>query len=183
MMDVGKKRVWPLRVTVVVVAGVAALVAWVSNGDEGGSEEPSPPGKARIVSDVELIEVAALSGEPMYWAGPMPGMELELSAAGVSGSRVRYLPKGSAPGSEGDGPLTIGTYPLVDPAAALDRFARRKDAIVKRAGGLKAVTTRSRPTSVYLADSDNEVQIEVYDPSPRRAMSLALSGQVVPVGG
>jgi hypothetical protein len=33
---------------------------------------------------------------------------------------------------------------------------------------------------VYLISPDNTLQIEVYDPSPERAMELALSGQVRP---
>ncbi len=48
-------------------------------------------------------------------------------------------------------------------------------------GGL-AFQYKSRPTSVYLAYPESDYQIEVFDPSPARAVQLVVSGQVKPVG-
>ena len=45
-----------------------------------------------------------------------------------------------------------------------------------------AVYTRARPESVYIAHPRSELQIEVFDPSPRKARQIALSGRVKPVG-
>ena len=45
-----------------------------------------------------------------------------------------------------------------------------------------AVYSRARPESVYIAYPGRELQIEVYDPSPRKARQLARSGRVKPVG-
>ena len=38
-----------------------------------------------------------------------------------------------------------------------------------------------RPQSVYLAEPSAEYQVEVNDPLPRRALEVALSGEVSPV--
>jgi hypothetical protein len=51
---------------------------------------------------------------------------------------------------------------------------------------LRAAVSRSeyktRPTSVYLAYPESDYQIEVFDPSPTRAVELVTSGQVKQVG-
>jgi hypothetical protein len=48
--------------------------------------------------------------------------------------------------------------------------------------GREVVTSVEKLTSVYFAGSEGDVQVEVYDPSYKRAMSLALSDRVQPVG-
>ena len=63
-------------------------------------------------------------------------------------------------------------------------FAARPGAIVRHSkDGTEVVSSREQPTSVYFVGPDKAVQVEVYDPSPRRAMQLALSGRVRPVTG
>ena len=63
------------------------------------------------------------------------------------------------------------------------QVAKAHGATVKRfPNGTEFVTTKERPDSVYFAGSDNTVQVEVYDPSPGRAMGLARSGRIVPAG-
>ena len=48
-------------------------------------------------------------------------------------------------------------------------------------GGGIAVSYRSRPSSVYVVYPKSTLTIEVFDPSPARAMRLATSGQIVPI--
>jgi hypothetical protein len=48
-------------------------------------------------------------------------------------------------------------------------------------GGGFAFADEKRPTSVYLAFPDLDLQIEVYDPKPGRAQQLVASGQIAPV--
>ncbi len=78
---------------------------------------------------------------------------------------------------------TIGTYPRPGAVKGLRRLARQPEAETFRlAGGGIAVYGRDRPSSVYLAFPGQDVQVEVYDPSPRKARRLARSGRVRPVG-
>ena len=49
-------------------------------------------------------------------------------------------------------------------------------------GGHRGLYGRDRPSSVYLAFPGGDVQVEVYDPSPRKARRLARSGRVRPTG-
>jgi hypothetical protein len=176
-----------LRSVLVGLAAVVAIVAWLATrgDDTGGDKGAAPAGPVvRIVSPAGLAAAAAKLGQPLYWAGPVPGTELELEELPEGGARVIYLPAGEGAGADSARALTIGSYPLADPEAALREFAARPGAIVRHSGdGTEVVSSREQPTSVYFVGADKTVQVEVYDPSPRRAMRLALSGRVRPVAG
>lgn len=167
------------------VAIVVAVVAWLATRDNGDSSEPAAaePAAARIVSVAELREAAATLAQPIYWAGRMAGKELELRELSEGGVQVLYLPVGTEAGQGSAQSPTVGSYPLADPNAALENIAKRPGSIVRRASdGREVVTSEQSPTNVYFASPDNSVQVEVYDPSAKRAMSLALSGNIQPVG-
>lgn len=172
---------WLLRCAVVAVALVAGLVSWLATRD-GGSESAVETGD-RIVSEAGLAEESEILGQPIFWAGALPGTEVELHELSEGGGvQIVYLPEGTDAEEASSGALTIGSYPVADPAAALDTVAREPGGVVRRAAdGRKLVTNEERPGSVYFASPGNEVQVEVYDPSAKRAMGLAGSGRVVPV--
>jgi hypothetical protein len=123
-------------------------------------------------------------GQPIYWAGPVAGKELVLKELGEGrGVQLLYVPEGTEAGRESPKSLTIGSYPLPNPEKALKGFAERPGATVKHASdGGEVVAGAEAPTSAYFSSPDNSVQVEVYDPSAQRAMSLALSGKVQPAG-
>ncbi len=176
----GRRRL--LRATVLAVAIAAALVSWLTSRESGGgAAETESAFGPRVVGVGELREIAATAGRPVYWAGRVAGRAMavrELSRE--AGIQVLYLPPGGDAAAARS--LTIGSYPLPDPAGALATVARRPGSIVRRgAGGRRVVTTERSPTSVYFASPDNSVQVEVYDPSPALAMRLALSGRIQPV--
>lgn len=169
----------------VAVAVLVALAAWFATrgGSDEGREQAAVSPSTGILSESELVDAVEPLEQPVYWAGPGEGSELELEVLGEGvGARVRYVNSG---GESGGGPgnvTTIGSYPLPDPSRSLEEFAARPDAIVRKgAGGIEAVSSEERPTSVYFVDPGNVVQVEVYDPSPRRAMDLVLSGDIQPV--
>jgi hypothetical protein len=171
-----------LRGGILLLAALIALLAWLATrGGEDSSPRPSASGAPRIVSEAELRQAASALGQPIYWAGPLAGTELELEELGEgAGARVRYVPQGSEAGEAPVGVLTIGSYPLAGAAAAVKGYGERASGVIKRgANGREVVTDASRPTSVYFAGPEGSVQVEVYDPSAARAMSLALSGKVV----
>jgi hypothetical protein len=76
----------------------------------------------------------------------------------------------------------VGTYPVAEPVAALRRLAAEAGSRPSRlAGEGLVVVNPDEPHSVYLAYPDSELQIEVYDPEPGRALRLLRSGAVEPV--
>jgi hypothetical protein len=176
-----------LRSGLIGLAAVVAIVAWLATrGDDSGGGRVAARAEpvVRIVSLAGLVAAAAKLDQPIYWAGSLPGTELELEELTEGGVRVIYLPAGEEAGADSSTALTIGSYPLGDPEAALREFAARPGAIVRHSeDGTEVVSSREQPTSVYFVGPDKAVQVEVYDPSARRAMRLALSGHVRPVAG
>jgi hypothetical protein len=174
-----------LRVGIVALALIVGVIAWLATrgGDDTTPAASSSGLEAKIVSSEELEELAASAGHAVYWAGPIPGKEMEASETAEGDFQVRYLDEGTEAGGGGAGVLTIGSYPLPDPVAAVEGFAGRKGSITRSsADGREVVTSTEKPTSVYFASSDGSVQVEVYDPNAQQAMNLALSAKVRPVG-
>lgn len=161
---------------VVALAIGLALVAWLLSRDHAEESAGNGPSK-EVVSAAELRAAANSLPYAVYWAGPLPGTELQLVES-PGGTLVVYLGGGEADTEA----LTVGSYPIADPGGELAEFAARPDSETRRdAGGREVVFSRSQPTSVYFADPVGGVQVEVYDPSPARALALALSPRVRPV--
>jgi len=176
------EKLWLLRGGVIGLAIVIALVALVVSGGEDENPAAPPEAESTIVSEEELAERAAALGQPIYWVGPVPGTVLELEQLeGEEGVRVRYLPEGSDVGEAPPSALTIGSYPIAEANAALERFAAEPGSVTRQGpNGREVVYSEEKPTSAYFVDPEGLVQVEVYDPSPRKALSLALSGKVDP---
>lgn len=160
----------------IALAIALALVSWlVTRGDDDAAAEEAVT--ERIVPAAELRDVAASLEQVVYWAGPPEGAELQLVEF-EAGLQVRYLREGA---SAVEAP-TIGTYPAPGAAAELRDLAAQPGAVRRRgAGGRLVVTSSEQPTSAYFAAGDSAL-VEIYDPSPARAMSLARSPRVRPVG-
>ncbi len=182
-MESSAKQRLLLRGGVVALALSVAVIAWLATRNDDGVAESTASAEtaSRIVSAGELGEATTTLGQPVYWAGAMPGTELELEELGEGGVRVRYVPEGTEAGEASPALLTIGSYPLADPKAATEDFAGRSGSVVRHSrSGTEVVTSEESPTSAYFVSPDNSVQVEVYDPSPQRAMRLARSGRVRP---
>ena len=145
---------------------------------KGGTTSATP--HVMSLARLELLPEAV--GHPVYWAGPRPSVTLESTETSDGRVFLRYLPNGVGVGS--DKPyLTIGTYPVQDAFAVTQAQSRKADAVVVEAGlGAVAFYARTRPTNLYVAYPDVDLQIEVYDPNPTRARNVVVSGRLKPVG-
>lgn len=170
---------------VLLVALLAGLLIWqLLGGDDDGETSEEVPGAPRIVSVDELREAVGSSEVPVYWVGPQEGAELELSEAGDAQAYVRYLTEGAEAGDPKPAFLTVGTYALPNALAALRANAKRTNVKLRQGprGALVWVDPDS-PTSVYVARPGEDFQIEVYDPTPKAALDVALSPRLRPVAG
>lgn len=170
-----------VRVLIVIALAIitGSVAYWLltrDDDDEGGGATPV----ASSVSD--LRSLARTAGHPVYWAGPMKDVTYELTETGGGNIFIRYLTGAAEIGDTRPLFLTVGTYPLEDAVGALRRTARNEGAVTRKIerGGL-AVTNRGQPTSVYFAFPGEDIQIEVFDPNPARALDLATSGDVRPI--
>jgi hypothetical protein len=170
------------------VLGVLGAVLVISqldkgNGDSSSEEESAPTASAAIVSTDELSERANEQETPIYWAGEQNGSEIEFSQPEAGRTYVRYLTGGAEAGDPDSAFLTIGTYTFEDPTHALREQSKQPGGVLASApGGGVVYFDKTHPESVYLAYPGEKVQIEVYDPNPKRSLGLVSSGLIVPVG-
>ncbi len=170
-----------------VVAGILAvsLLVWLGLDDEGGEGRAQAPTAedAHLTTPAGLRSVSAKLGRPVYWIGPRAGERLELTTEEDGNVYVRYLSRGAAAGDPSSQFLTVGSYPVGAAAAAVNRAARQAGAgvVAVPRGGVAFLDPVGRK-SAYVAYPGSGVQVEVYDPSPGRALELVRDGRVVPVG-
>jgi len=121
---------------------------------------------------------------PIYWAGPRPDRQYELTKTDDGRVWIRYLPKDATIGEQETPYLTVGTYPMADAFAVTSAAAGEQGAVRIDAGnGAVAFYNTARPTSMYLAYPGSDYQIEVFDPSGAKARNLVEAQQVVLVPG
>jgi hypothetical protein len=163
-----------------IAAAVVALFLLLNNDDD--SSEPASTGGAQAVNVQGLQSLANSVDHPVYWAGERPGQRYELTISDQGNIFVRYLDPETPVGSRQVASLTIGTYPVPDAYTATRAVAEEPSARTSETpdGGF-VVTNGDNPSSVYIAYPDSDQQIEVYDPNPKTAFSLAESGAVVPI--
>ncbi len=178
-----------IGVVVAVAAAIGALVYFGLIRDDSnetaarGDGASLRAGAGPVVADSDdLLALADRLEAPVYWAGDQGEAALELTRTNDDRVFVRYLDEGVEPGDPAPDFLTVGTYPLPDAFAALEKQAEEDGSLVTDApGGGIVITNEGAPTSVYLAFPDEDFQIEVFDPDPERALDLATSGLVEPV--
>jgi hypothetical protein len=165
-----------------VLIAALVVIGFLVLRDDDGSSEPATTGGAQAVNVQGLQNLANSVEHPVYWAGERPGQEYELTITDQGNIFVRYLDPDTPVGSRQVASLTIGTYPVSDAYAATRAVADGPGARTGETpdGGF-VVTNGDNPNSVYIAYPDSDQQIEVYDPDPKTAFSLAESGAVVPI--
>src|SRR5262245_14675298 len=166
---------------IVAIARVAGLVAWLAlrNDSSGGK---TAQGGAAAMTPSEITALAGSLGHPIFWLGPKKNTTYEVTQAVNGKVYVRYLPAGIDVGSSKPY-LTVATYPFPGTFAVLRKMAKVKGAVTARVpGGGVAVLDLGYPQSVHIAYPRVDYQVEVYDPTPARAMQLVSSGQLKRLG-
>jgi hypothetical protein len=162
-----------------VAIAIAGLLVWLFLFRSDATPVAVPGEGPVATTAADLAQMSERLRQPIYWAGPVDGGELELTVTGTRRTFVRYLTNGAEVGDPSPEFLTVGTYPALDGYRDLRAFARANDARTRRiAGGALAVIVPDAPTSVFLAYPDQDLQLEVYDPHPGRALELVTSGAV-----
>jgi hypothetical protein len=191
--DTGWARLSGVRIgAVVAIALAAAFVVWLlvrGNDDSSSKATTTTATETTTAIGPKAATPAALQalsdevGHPVYWVGPRRNRTYELTSTTSGRIFIRYLPPGAAIGNRRADYTIVGTYPTTDALDVLRKLSKQpgeKSAPVP--GGGLAVYSTSSPTNVYVAFPDSDVQIEVFDPTAARALRLATSGRVAPVG-
>ena len=171
-----------------VLIAIAAVAVWLifdsgSSGPKTSTQTVSPIAPIALSASGLHTLTATLNkvhGQPIYWAGRKSGDLYELRRTSNGDVYVRYLPRNVKAGSPSAAYLTVATYPFTGAYAALQKVAGSSGVAIP--GGGIAVVDKKDPKSVHVAYRNINYQVEVYDPSPATALSVATSGSVRPVG-
>lgn len=159
---------------------IVVVLAVVGGNDSGAA---GPGFELGFVTAEELVELEAELGHAVYWVGEQPPDRIELKREANGEVFLRYLPPGVELGADPAGYLTVGTYPVPDAVAATRRYARDSGtSAIAGPDGSVMVANLESAGSVYVAFPGSDLQIEVFDPSPRRALALVRGGELEPVG-
>jgi hypothetical protein len=190
--DTGGGRLSGVRIGAVVAIALAAVfVVWLivrGNDDSSSTDSTTPAQTAAAVGPVaattaRLRRLPDKVGHPVYWVGPRKNRKYELTRTASGRVFIRYLPPGAAIGNQTPTYTIVGSYPTKNALDVLRRLSKQTgEKSTSVPGGGLAVYSTSRPTNVYVAYPDSDVQIEVFDPSAERALRLATSGRVSQVG-
>jgi len=174
----GRKLVAALALVAVAVA----ILVWLLVRDDGTERSSPKRATATGVSLEKLNAIAATVPHPVYWAGAQPGSTYELTRTGDGRIYIRYLPRGTKPGSARGDFLTVGTYPQQNAFETLKATATAQDAeTIPLSGRGLAFQDSNRPTSVYAAYPGSDYQVEVFAPSGGRALELVRAGKLAPL--
>lgn len=174
------------RSAAIVAAALAlALLTGCGSSDSSTSTDQatsSADSNAAQIVSADSLRKTASSAVPIYWAGEQDGTELELSRPDKDRTYVRYLTDGAEAGDKRADFLTVGTYTQPNAVASLRRQAKRSGGTISRApGNVTVYYDRDKSQSIYLAYPGTQVEVEVFDPSFKRALRLVESGQIIAV--
>jgi len=179
---------------VVAIALAAALLAWLIVRGNGDSSSSSTTGQATTTTAAAAARPVAATpatlsaladevGHPVYWVGPRQNRTYELTRTSNGRIFIRYLPPDAEVGNRSARYTIVGTYPVESAHEVLQKLSTQPgEKSAPAPGGGLAVYSTSSPSNVYVAYPGSDVQIEVFDPSARRALRLVTSGSVTPVG-
>lgn len=182
----------PATLRLIAAAVVSLLVGLLlgallfgGDGDEGDDVvAASAPTETQILAPEELAAEAIALGRPVYWAGPQEDAAIELTRTEEGNTSIRYIPEGDDGGGDPADYLTVVTYPYPDAYEALNQQAETTDVLSRDLpkGGF-AISPPDPPVNAYLAYKGEDYQVEVYDPSPGRALKLVVDGAIVNAAG
>jgi hypothetical protein len=183
-------RIAALVVVGLIIVGVVLYLILSHNstkkhhkGKGGGSAAALVTRIAPVLkTQKQLIAMGPALAQPVYWAGPQTGHRAEFTRLPNDRIYIRYLPKGTAAGSNETVPnyLVVSTYPFPQAYKRLKKGTHESGTIAP--SGAYVWQRKSDPRSVLIAWQNVPYEVEVFDPSSTLSKHLALSGAIKPVG-
>ena len=167
-----------LAVIALVVVGILAGAWWSTRRDSDVVAAPPAAGPV-VATHAQLVAIARASGHSVYWAGLRGSTTFETTVSGRN-VYVRYLPDATQVGTTATY-LTVGTYERANAYQGLVALESAPGATSRQLAAGALVVVPSGSTSAYFAFPGADLLMEVYDPTPGRALELVLAGAVQPI--
>lgn len=163
--------------------GAFFLGSYVSKSENPtGISSPSDDSSDGIgaLTETQLRDLVVSSKVAAYWAGPIRGYKYAFFMPKKGVVVIRYLPDGK--GFEDSSPnyRVIGTYVQKDATKSVISGGKKSGSLgFTNIDGNSVFYVRARPTNVYMAIKNQDIQIEIFDPGQDQAVALSLfKGQI-----
>ena len=177
-----KNQIGVAVLVLVLVIAVGVGLYFLLKSDKKKATGPVTPSIGPVLMTPQKLRAESkFLGVSLYWAGPLPGYSYEFTRNTKGYYYVRYLPQGTPAGTKGANWTVVSTYPWNDGYHSLKKAAH--GAALPGVGGSIYYVNPSFRSSVLVAWPNVNYQVEVYDPKPAIAATIASTGQLIPVRG
>jgi hypothetical protein len=165
---------------------LAFAIAALSSGCFGGGDDKGTSANVQPqlleASQSKLTKLAGEQGHEVYWAGPKSGTRYEWTRTADNRLFVRYLQGNTKIGDRNKAFLTIATYSFPNAKNALQALgAKSPGAQTTTVGNAFVFYSKAAPSSAYVAFPGSDYEVEVFDPAPGKAFTIAKSGDIQPI--
>ena len=177
-----KNQIGIAVLVLVLVIAVGVGLYFLLKSDKKKATGPKTPSIGPFLWTPQKLKAESkFLGASIYWAGPLPGYSYEFTRSTKGYYYVRYLPQGTPAGTTGANWTVVSTYPWNDAYNALKKAS--KGSALPGANGSIYYVNPSFRSSVLVAWKNVNYQVEVYNPKPAVAATIASTGQLAPVRG
>jgi hypothetical protein len=168
--------VWILLLIVALLSSLITFQITQSVLDRSG-------GRLVALSAEELRDAVADTGQTIYWVGPEENAKYTLENFGEASTFIRYLPDGGGVDDTREIYLVVATYFVNNAYEAIRAAGEEQDSVgLISPDGAAIYYSKRAPNNVYMAFPNQNIQIEIFDPTPGRAIVLATTdGAIQPV--
>lgn len=126
------------------------------------------------LTESELKSIIRENNIQAYWTGPIKDATYSLNSSTAGQVFIRYVPKGEECDDVRPNFRVIATYEEVDAFATTESAGTTADGVsLLNTDGSIVYFNKNVPTNIYVAYPGINYQIEIYDPDPKEAVSLA----------
>lgn len=175
-----------ILVTVILTALISSVatfgLTYFFTNNNSSTTSTATSGQVALTED-ELKAAVIKLNTVVYWAGPLENAKYTLTMNEAGAAFIRYLPNGDGANDTAKKYLTVATYMVNAAFDAVKAAGNEQDGIgLTTADGAAVYYNKNSATNVYMAYPGQDLQIEVFDPTPGRALQLVnTTGLLKPV--
>lgn len=126
------------------------------------------------LTESELKSIVKENEIRAYWTGPLKNATYSLNSSTAGQVFIRYVPEGEKCDDVRPNFRVIATYQETDAFSITESAGTTADGVsLLNADGSIVYFNKNVPTNIYLAYPGIDYQIEIYDPDPKEAVSIA----------
>jgi hypothetical protein len=132
------------------------------------------------LTEGELKEIIRENKIQAYWTGPLKDATYSINSTTAGQVFIRYIPKGEECGSTAASFRVIATYAETDAFSATQQAGNQAEGVsLANTDGSVVFFNKNSPSNVYVAYPGIDFQIEIYDPNPKTAVTLATTSNQI----